>query len=310
VEANPCKSDFVNVNGIRLHYLDWGGEGPVLLFLAGLGCSAHIFERFAPRFVDRYHVIALTRRGHGESDYPENGYDVDTLSEDVHLFLEALGVDQAILAGHSLGYLELSRLAILHPQRVLALVFLDAAYDGTWEEYRSAMQQNPLGKLMLPWPYGMFSTLDEYTGEVKRRFPALACVWDVLEGDVKYSVMLDQNGKIVDKMTDVIGDALNQTAANYSPEYSKIRAPVLSFFAIRDGRDYLSSDFMTKVQKSDVLVWINTILHPQQAKWIQRFQENVPQARIIEIPRGHHYCFIKQEEFVYAEMREFLLEIC
>jgi hypothetical protein len=42
MDKSPHKSDFVKVNGIRLHYLDWGGEGPALLFLAGMGCPAYI----------------------------------------------------------------------------------------------------------------------------------------------------------------------------------------------------------------------------------------------------------------------------
>ncbi len=49
MDTSPHKSDFVNVNNIRLHYLDWGGNGPLLLFLAGVGNNAHIFDGFAPR---------------------------------------------------------------------------------------------------------------------------------------------------------------------------------------------------------------------------------------------------------------------
>jgi pimeloyl-ACP methyl ester carboxylesterase len=80
LDTSPHKSDFVNVNGIRLHYLDWGGSGDVLLFLAGMGCNAHIFDHFAPRFTDKFHVIALTRRGQIRS--PETGY-TDTLTDDI-----------------------------------------------------------------------------------------------------------------------------------------------------------------------------------------------------------------------------------
>src|SRR5919205_3334489 len=92
MNAPSCKSDFVNVNGIRLHYLDWGGNGPVLLFLAGMGCSAYIFKQLAPRFADKFHVLALDRRGHGDSDYPETGYDPDTLTKDLRQFLNVLNI--------------------------------------------------------------------------------------------------------------------------------------------------------------------------------------------------------------------------
>ena len=87
--SNP-KSDFVNVNGIRLHYLDWGGKGPALIFLTGMGCSAYIFNKFAPRFTNKFRVLALTRRGQGDSDYPETGYDADTLTEDIRQFMDHL----------------------------------------------------------------------------------------------------------------------------------------------------------------------------------------------------------------------------
>jgi len=116
LDTSAHKSDFVNANGIRIHYLDWGGNGPVLLFLTGLGLSAHIYDKFAPRFVDKFHVIALTRRGHGDSDYPETGYDVDTLTEDVRQSMDALGIDKAILAGHSMANVELCHFAALHPE--------------------------------------------------------------------------------------------------------------------------------------------------------------------------------------------------
>ena len=95
MDKSPHKSDFVSVNGIRLHYLDWGGSGEPLLFLPGLGNSAHIFDGFAPLFTDKFRVLALTRRGHGDSDHPESGHDVDTLTEDIRCFMDELNIEKA-----------------------------------------------------------------------------------------------------------------------------------------------------------------------------------------------------------------------
>jgi hypothetical protein len=92
------------------------------------------------------------------------------------------------------------------------------------------------------------------------------------------------------------------------PEYSKLQLPVLSFFAIRDGFDYLSSDYMTEDQKVQVTDFFRTVLQPHQKKYIEQFRRNVPQAGVVEIPGGHHYCFIAQEELVHDEMRKFLLD--
>ena len=148
MDTSPHKSDFVNVNGIRLHYLDWGGEGETLLFLTGLGNSAHIFDNFAPRFTDKFRVIALTRRGHGDSNYPEAGYDVHTLTEDLHCFMDELNIEKAILVGHSMAYVEQCHMCAVYPERVTRLVCLDAAYDRT--TFKIFAEKNPSKDVKVP----------------------------------------------------------------------------------------------------------------------------------------------------------------
>ncbi len=308
MDISPHSSNFVNVNGIRLHYLDWGGTGPVLLFLAGLGCTAHIFDRFAPRFVDQFHVLALTRRGHGESDYPETGYDIDTLTEDIRQFMDALKIDQAILVGHSMASVELSHFTAVYPQRVLKLVYLDAAYDYASSGWKAMLAKNPVPRLQPPDANDDHYTIEDYTASIKRAYPGLAAIWnDVMDVEVLHSVKQTPEGKVVDKMSDAIGKALHDTLDSYSPEDSKIRVPVLSFFALQDSAYYLSADFMSEEQQAQVVEFFDTVRNPYNREWIEQFRRNVPHARIVEIPKGHHYCFIKQEELVFNEMRNFLL---
>ena len=64
---------FAQLPGVALHYVNWGGTGPVLVFLTGLGDSARAFDSLAPRFTDRARVLGLTRRGQGQSDAPASG---------------------------------------------------------------------------------------------------------------------------------------------------------------------------------------------------------------------------------------------
>ena len=281
----------------------------MLLFLAGLGCTAHIFDRFAPRFVDKFHVLALTRRGHGESDYPETGYDIDTLTEDIRQFMDALKIDQAILVGHSMASVELSHFAALHPQRVLKLVYLDAAYDYASSGFKALQAKNPLRSFQPPGANDDHYTIEDYTASIKRAYPGLAAIWnDVMDVEVLHSVKQTPEGKVVDKMSDAIGTALHDTLDSYTPEDSKIRVPVLSFFALQDSAYYLSADFMSEEQQAQVVEFFDTVRKPWLREWIQQYRRTVPHARIVEIPKGHHYCFIKQEELVFEEMRKFLLE--
>jgi hypothetical protein len=163
---------------------------------------------------------------------------------------------------------------------------------------------------MIPaWPEVEPDTIESYIATLKRLYPALAVIWgELMDEQTKHTVRITPDGKVVEKMSDAISKAISDTFATYAPEYSNIRVPVLSFFALRDGTDYLSPDYMTEEQKIQVLDFFQGILQPNRKQYIERFRHKVPHAKIVEIPNGHHYCFIKQEEIVFDEMRKFLLE--
>ncbi|MFY0568663.1 alpha/beta fold hydrolase [Archangium lansingense] len=116
--------------GVELEVLDFGGQGPALVFLAGLGNTGHVFDTFAPEFTSTHHVYSVTRRGFGASSWPEQGYDTATLGGDVAGVLEGLGLAKAVLVGHSAAGPELTWLATQHPERVEKVVYLDVRTDG------------------------------------------------------------------------------------------------------------------------------------------------------------------------------------
>jgi len=142
--ASLYKSGFATVHGIKLHYLDWGGTGETLLFITGTGDTAHVFDEMAPKFTDRFRVLALTRRGFGESDKPETGYDVKSLADDIRGFLDVMKIKRANLIGHSIAGNELTQFAAVYPKRTLTLVYLDAAYDR--REVVELMKKDPLAQ--------------------------------------------------------------------------------------------------------------------------------------------------------------------
>jgi len=109
-------------------------------------------------------------------------------------------------------------------------------------------------------------------------------------------------------MSDAINNAIRETVDSYTAPYTEIQAPLLSIFAIRDGSDYLSSEYMSADQKAQVLDYFKTVLTPHVQQYIEQFRRAIPNARVIVIPNGHHYCFIKQKEPVFNEMKMFLLD--
>jgi non-heme chloroperoxidase len=308
LDTSPHKSDFVNVNGVRLHYLDWGGKGPTLLFLPGMGCNAHIFDQFALHFTDYFHVLALTRRGHGESDHPDTGYDIDTLTEDIRCFLDTLKIDRVILVGHSMAGVELSHFAAIYPERVLSLVYLDAAFYRNSPEFKTMLEKNPLRVIEIPGLNDEYYSTQDYFASIKKAHPSMAEIWgSVIEEQGLHEITIQPDGKVVDRMSSTIESALNATLSSYDPEDAKIQAPTLSFYAFLDATSFISQEYMTKAQQKQVIDFFETTRRNWIQQSLEQFCRNVPHAKVVEIPHGHHYCFIKNEELVFNEMRKFLL---
>src|ERR1700692_3874683 len=79
-DATSHTVQFVTVDtDVKLEVLDWGGTGRPLVFLTGLGNNAHVFDKFASKFIGSYHVYGITRRGYGTSSSPASGYSADRL---------------------------------------------------------------------------------------------------------------------------------------------------------------------------------------------------------------------------------------
>lgn len=126
-EAASIPDDsFIEVNGTRLHCLDWGGEGDLLLPVPGIGVTARAWNLVAPHFKDRFRVIAVTRREHALSARRGSTFDMDTLADDLADVIAAFSDDPAIVVGWSWAGRELPVLARRHAERVKALVFVDA----------------------------------------------------------------------------------------------------------------------------------------------------------------------------------------
>jgi len=300
--SNP-KSEYVHVNGIRLHYLDWSGTGPTMIFLTGMGSSAYIFSRFAPRFTDKFHVLALTRRGQGDSDYPDSGYDADTLTEDIRQFMDSLNVHKAILAGHSLAGVELTHFAATYPTRVEKLVYLDALDDR--RGFAAIREQDPLNKIEVKKEASTPRTLEEYIAAMKQDIPEFAEIWSELwDEEIAHGVKVNEQGIFVDRMPATVEKQMIENLVDgYTPKKVEIPIPTLGFFARRIPK--LPNSY-TEEQKATFYEFHRNVMEPFGRSLISDFQARFPQARIVVIPEGHHYCFIAQEDLVYEEMRRFL----
>jgi len=118
----------LEVRGLALRALESGTPGhPGVLLLHGGAAHAHWWDAVTPALADRYHLVALDQRGHGESAWPSPpAYATEDFVADLVAVLDQLGWDRAAVVGHSMGGHNAIGLAAWHPDRVRALVIVDA----------------------------------------------------------------------------------------------------------------------------------------------------------------------------------------
>ena len=127
-EAAP-KDRFVTADGMRFHYLEWGQPGnPLMILLHGFAQTCHSWDFVALSLCDRFRVISLDQRGHGDSDWATDGdYSPEAHQRDIQAIVENLDLRDFVLMGLSMGGRNAFTYASNNPDRVQALVIVDAA---------------------------------------------------------------------------------------------------------------------------------------------------------------------------------------
>jgi len=165
VTAQPIDR-FITVNGLQIHYLDWGGsDRQPLILLHGIARVARAFDHVAPHFAQDYHVIAVDMRGHGESGWhPEGAYLVEDYTSDIEALIEQLGLRNIVLWGASTGGRVVQMIAGRHPERVSSVIVEDVGPE------RPAAISNRRGDRMTKEANG-WATLDEMLMQIKTEHP-------------------------------------------------------------------------------------------------------------------------------------------
>jgi pimeloyl-ACP methyl ester carboxylesterase len=117
----------LSINGLNLHYRDWPNEGaPALVLLHGFTGHAASWDTFAEAMNDRYRVLALDQRGHGDSEWAKD-YAPERRVEDLEQFVAALALGRFTLLGLSMGGICAYGYAAKHPEALEKLVIVDIA---------------------------------------------------------------------------------------------------------------------------------------------------------------------------------------
>jgi esterase len=218
---------FVTVNGLRLHYIDYGGDNDRwVTCVHGLSGNAHNFDDLADHLAGSYHVISVDVRGRGDSDWgPPTDYLPQNYVTDLAAMLDSIGVARTSVIGTSMGGIVSIMYAGGWPQRVERLVLNDIGPE-----------IDPAGATRIAGYFSSaperFNDLAEVVAYHKANYPAMAKVPDqILAEQVKWSVKQDGDGSLKWKIDPNIRRPLRgATAANrldlWVP-YARIACPTL-----------------------------------------------------------------------------------
>jgi pimeloyl-ACP methyl ester carboxylesterase len=273
-----------------------------LLFLAAMGCTAHIFVELAPAFADHFRVLALTRRGHGFSDTTAEGNDIATAASDVLKFLDALHLDRVNLVGHSMGGAEISDFAVRYPERVLRLVYLDGSFGR--RDFPSDVP-DPLEPTTPP--PAEFPSYDAFVAYLRANRPDLTPIWSsAFETMLRTLLVFHPDGRVTDKMNSEVAACYYTSLQAFQTNYQGIRAPALGIFAVALEYPGIPDTASDDIRNGAKHYWQEIVL-PWKHRSIERFRTEVAMGRVVELQNANHYCFIDHKDTVVQAMRQFLL---
>ncbi len=291
------QDSFCNVNGVRLHVVDWGGDGPPLILLSGLGDSARIFDEFAPMLARGNHVYAFTRRGFGPSAATPDSYGSAALVNDVVGLMKALGIAWANFVGHSVAGGELSNLAADHPARVRRIVYLDAAYD------RSAIFE--LGeKDPLPGgpPPDALKSLGAYAAWKQS---TLGVSSPAVVANSTAMMVVSANGMPIPRVGAGAGLGVLKGDIAAKPRYTAIKAPAFAIYTGKLKAEQVPPNTLPKLRRAALeytMRWVRPWMLREQA----RFLEEVPCGTAMEVPEAGHYLFLERPSWTAELVQAFL----
>jgi non-heme chloroperoxidase len=283
--------------GVALEVVDWGGRGVPMVFLAGLGNTAHVFDTFAPQFTDHFHVVGITRRGFGASASAPPPDHLDTLVTDITALLDSLGFRKVVLVGHSIAGEEMTRFAELYGARCAGLVYLDAAYD------RSGI--DTLASKQPPAPAPRISAADTASFASLRALYARVMGVEEPESDIRAIERFDAADRYRGSVT---SNALKARVASGKQvaQYDQSHCRALAIYAVADSVPdvvpyYKELDAAGRAQAESLFRFVQGVVADSRSR-IGR----LPQYDVVDVHGSNHYVFLQHPREVTEAMRTFL----
>lgn len=306
IDSSPHKVQFISVDkDIKLEVLDWGGSGRPLILLAGLGATAHVFDRFALKLTPAHHVYGITRRGFGTSSAPApaNGsYASDRLGDDVLAVIDALKLERPVLAGHSAAGEELSSIGSRYPSKVAGLIYLDAGYAYAYYDPSRgdlAIDRSELRKELEA--YSDLAPLRDQKASIKH---LLEVSLPRFEKDLRgMQKRLDGVPETAFAPSNTPETQIAAAVMAGARKYSGVTCPVLAFFAVPQNMGPMPG--MDAAKRAELAA---ADLESRTAQ-ANAFESGNPSARVVRLANASHAVFLSNEADVLREMQAFLAKL-
>jgi pimeloyl-ACP methyl ester carboxylesterase len=301
-DTSPHRSGFVEGDGVRLNYLDWGGSGPPLVMIHGIANSPHIFDDLAPLLTDHFHVLAYARRGHGQSEAPAGPDSSEALTSDLTHLLDNLGIKRANLLGWSMGGDEITEFAGRYPERVEKLVYLEGGYD--WSDpmffgpFMDILGVNAADPAVL-------ASLDKLRAWYEAAWIGRGVPWtNALEAFLRDAVRIEANGAVAPIPTLEVFKALLRTLGTWRRDYGRVRAPALALYASA----FFPANRSDAVLAQKLRDFESNVMQPFRRASIERVRRELPDVTVEEIEgRNHMSIGVVDPKALADRIREFLL---
>lgn len=214
-------------NRLSTHYYEWPGEGPKIIFLHPSTGYGRMWEWTVTALGERFHVFAPDQRGHGHSGAPDGDYSAEAYADDVELFMQAVGIDDAIIVGHSLGGRVAQVFSSRYPNRVKAVVLVASPhlsnFYGTRDAARTVLR-NAAATLDHP---ETFATKEDALAFMRANWPWSPEGEEALEHRIAYNYVQHAEGWSPRYDNVRVAQGLAHLSADLRPYAANVQCPVL-----------------------------------------------------------------------------------
>ena len=196
MSISPVCDEFIVAGDLTFHYVQWGEQGPPIIFVHGLTANAFCFQAFADDLTRDHRVFAYDLRGRGDSDKPESGYSIPIHAADLAELIDEWELNRPVVAGHSSGAFIALYLAAHYPEKLSKLILIDAGASVAWKtiEEQPAWLTASINRLGTP-----VASFEEYMQRLKAA-PFLGPYWNpYFDLYFEHDIYTKSDGTVVSK---------------------------------------------------------------------------------------------------------------